>query len=228
MLELNKIYLGDCLEVMKDISDNSIDLVITDSPYKLVAGGKTSGNMGGIIAPNKLTSQNGKMFKENDVSFGEWLPSVYRVLKEGTHFYSMVNDRNMNEMLNESKKVGFKLLNILTWKKNNCTPNKYYMKNLEFIVLLRKGRAKNINNMGNKQCIEVSNIIGNKKHPSEKPIELMEKFILNSSDKNDIVLDLFIGSGTTAIACVNTDRNYIGIEKDEQYFNVAINRVNGK
>ncbi len=78
----------------------------------------------------------------------------------------------------------------LIWKKNNCTPNKFYMKNCEFVVMARKGGERWINNKGTKQCIEIDNIRG-KNHPTEKPIELMEILIKNSSLENELVLDLF-------------------------------------
>jgi site-specific DNA-methyltransferase (adenine-specific) len=128
-------------------------------------------------------------------------------------------------MLNVCTDNKFKLVNILVWKKDNCTPNKYYMKNTEFILLFRKGSARNINNMGSKQCIEIKNIIGNKIHPTEKPLDLMKIFIENSSNENDTVLDPFVGSGTTPTAAINTNRKYIGFELDEKYYNIASDRI---
>jgi len=234
-----KLYNGDCLDVMEGIEDKSIDLVVTDPPYKIIAGGCRIANNGkepsGILNKrydNKRADwveevRNGTMFKHNKINFKDWLPDIFRILKDGTHFYVMVNDRNMQEMLNEATKIGFKVVNILIWKKNNCTPNKYYMKNTEFILLFRKGKARSINNMGTKQCLEVDNIIGNKTHPTEKPVELMEILINNSSNEDEIVLDLFMGSGSTGVACKNINRNFIGIELDENYFNIAKERIGG-
>lgn len=221
----------DCLEGMKAIPDNSIDLVVTDPPYKIISGGVTiipnANEPKGIFNRREKrkdwndNARNGKLFNENTIKFADWLPNVYRILKNKTHFYVMCNDRNMQELLNESTKVGFKLVNILVWKKNNCTPNRYYMKNSEFILLFRKGNARTINNVGTKQCIEINNITGNKKHPTQKPTELMELYIANSSNANDIVVDPFMGVGTTAVACINIGRKYIGYELDEDYFNIA-------
>jgi site-specific DNA-methyltransferase (adenine-specific) len=165
------------------------------------------------------------MFEHNDIEFKEWLPECFRILKDGSHCYIMVNDRNVQEMLNEATKAGFKLLNILIWEKNNATPNKYYMKSAEFILFFRKGFAKSINNMGTKTVIKVNNIIGNKLHPSEKPVELFKILINNSSREGETVLDPFAGSGTTALACLNTNRNFICIEKDENYFNISQERI---
>ena len=230
-----KLLHGDCLELMKDIPDKSIDLIVTDPPYKIISGGVTkipTGNEpSGIFNRREKrkdwsdNARSGKLFNHNEIRFEEWLPDVFRVLKEKSHFYVMCNDRNMQEMLNECEKVGFKLVNILVWKKNNCTPNRYYMKNSEFILLFRKGGARTINNAGSKQCMEIPNIIGNKLHPTEKPVELMEIFINNSSNPNDTVLDPFIGSGTTGVACKNLNRNFIGIELDDKYFEIAKERI---
>ena len=215
---------GDCLEVMKDIPDKSIDLVVTDPPYKIVQGGCTNKAVR-LKGSNQEQLKKGTLFNNNSIKFNEWIPEVYRVLKNNSHCYIMSNDRNINELLNVCEKVGFKLLNILVWGKSKHSPNRYYMKNCEFIVFLRKGKAKNINDMGTKQLLLIDNV-ANKKHPSEKPIKLMEILIKNSSDEKDIVLDPFLGSGTTGVACINTNRNFIGIELDENYFNIAKERIN--
>ena len=209
---------------VRDIDDNSIDLVVTDPPYKLVAGGKTSGNTAGIFAPSEA-SRSGKCFKENNIKFSDWSLDTYRILKDGGHCYVMVNDRNMQELLNAFTEVGFKVLNILFWDKGNVTPNKWYMKAGEFIVMFRKGAAVNINNMGDSTLLSFKNGIGHKLHPTEKPIDLMSKLILNSSKESNIVVDPFVGSGTTAIACKKYKRQYIGFELDTTYSDLAEKRL---
>ena len=214
---------GDCLELMKDIPDESIDLLVTDPPYKIVQGGCTNKAVR-LKGSNQEQLKKGTLFNNNSIKFSEWIPEVYRVLKNNSHCYIMSNDRNINELLNICEKVGFKLLNILVWGKSKHSPNRYYLKNCEFIVFLRKGKAKNINNMGTKQLLLIDNV-ENKNHPSEKPIKLMEILIKNSSDEKDIVLDCFMGSGTTGVACINTNRNFIGIELDENYFKIAKERI---
>ena len=99
------------------------------------------------------------------------------------------------------------------------------MKNCEYTLFLRKGKAFPINNMGSQTVHKFNNIIGNKLHPTQKPIELMEYYLLNSSKEGSTILDPFMGSGTTGIACVNNNRNFIGIELDKQYFDIAQNRI---
>ncbi|MFA0318077.1 DNA methyltransferase [Vibrio cyclitrophicus] len=240
-----EIYNEDVLAVMKDMSDESVDLVVTDPPYKIATGGckvngDTSKNPSGMlnlgIAANDLKSKwinksnvdfirSGSLFKHNKIKFSDWMPEVFRVLKNQTHAYFMVNDRNLNELMTEAIKAGFKLQNVLVWKKNNATPNKYYMKNCEFIVMCRKGKAKNIVNMGTKNVLEVNNIIGSKTHPTEKPVDLLEILIRNSSKQGDVVFEPFLGTGSTLVAAQNLGRNGIGVEVDEQYFEIAQKRL---
>jgi len=133
----------------------------------------------------------------------------------------------MEEMLREARVAGFKLHNILGWLKNNNTPSQYYMKNCEYVLFLRKGKAKWINNIGGSKTIhKYDNIIGHKLHPTEKPVELLKFYISNSSKEEDIILDPFAGSGSTLIAAKVLNRNYIGYEIDKQYYNIAFNKIN--
>ena len=139
----------------------------------------------------------------------------------------MTNNLNIEEFLTTGREVGFQLHNIVIWKKNNATPNRWYMKNCEYILFFRKGKAKKINNPGTKQILEIDNIIGNKVHPTEKPVKLMEILVENSSNEGDLVLDCFMGSGSTGVACKNLNREFIGMELDEEYFKIACERIEG-
>ncbi|MCU8322105.1 site-specific DNA-methyltransferase [Vibrio vulnificus] len=209
------------------MADESVDLVVTDPPYKISSGGKGKGNQPkGMLNNDNRDVRSGSLFKHNEIKFSQWLPEVYRVLKSGSHAYFMTNAKNLNDLMNEALKAGFHFHNLLTWKKNNATPNRWYMQNSEFILFFRKGKAKSINNCGTKTVIEVDNILGNKVHPTEKPVELMEILISNSSNENDVIFDPFAGSGATLRAAKNLNRNAIGIELDEEYFDVASKRLN--
>ena len=177
--------------------------------------------------PTTYTRQ-GKLFKHNDIKFSEWLPEIYRVLKSGTHCYIMINPRNLKELWQCAEDAGFIFQNLLIWDKGNTTPNKYYMQCYELILMLRKGKAKNINNMGEKNILRVPNIVGNKKHPTEKPAELMQIFVENSTREGEIVLDPFMGVGGVGVACKNIDREFIGIEIDEKYYKIAEERMTEK
>ncbi len=246
---VDKIYNEDCLFRLSRLSDECVDMIVTDPPYRIIAGGVTieecKGEMKGIMNKRCVSDgtrcsnrwikkdgsvpaaiKSGRMFSHNDIKFSEWLPQCYRVLKNGTHAYFMINSRNLKKLWTEAEKVGFVFVNLLAWRKNNATPNKYYMQQLEFILMFRKGAARKINDMGTTNCLSVPNIIGNKQHPTEKPVSLMRILIENSSQRGDIVLDPFIGSGTTAIARIQSDRRYIGCEIDTKYYEIATHRIN--
>lgn len=228
-LNTNNVHLikGDCLEIMRNIKDNSIDLVIIDPPYKLTGGGCKYKEGDSKILFNKISlekQKNGVLFETP--KFKDYFKDIYRILKDGSHFYCMCNDKHLKDVIIEAEKVGFKEVNILVWAKGMHTPLPYYMKNIEFIVLFRKGKARKINNMGSFALINIKGIRGNKVHPSEKPAELMEHLILNSSNEGDTVLDCFMGSGSCGIA-VKHNRKFIGIELDNEYFDIAYNRING-
>lgn len=225
------LYHGDCLEVMKDIPDNSIDLIVSDIPYKIISGGCTNDAVkitGGMLNHSSGKAhelvKSGKLFEHNDIKFSEFLPYMFRVLKDNSHCYLMVNGRNLKELQIAVEDVGFKYQNLLVWDKGNATPNKWYMNCCEFILFLRKGKAKNINNLGSKTILSVKNIKG-KTHPTEKPVELMKILIENSSKENDVVMDCFMGTGSTGVASVNTNRSFIGIEIDKTYYDVAVSRI---
>lgn len=218
-----ELYQGDCLEVMKNIENESIDMIAIDPPYKLASGGCKGGLKVVFNTITEEQKQSGVMFKIP--KFKDYFNELFRILKNGSHFYCMSNDKNLKDVLNEAEKVGFKEVNILVWKKGMHTPLPYYMKNIEFIVLFRKGKARKINNMGSFALIDIKGIRGNKVHPSEKPSKLMEYLILNSSNENDTILDCFMGSGSTGVACLNANRKFIGIELDKDYFNIGKDRI---
>lgn len=222
-----KLMKGDCLLRMKEIPDGSVDCVITDCPYKIVSGGCSTKNFdcNGVLSIHNKNIKTGKLFDENDISFSEWLPELYRVLNDDTHCYIMINSRNLKELQINAEQVGFIFQNLLVWDKGNKTPNRYYMQQLEFILMLRKGNAKTILNAGTGNLLSFKNPVGNKLHPTEKPVQLLEILVENSTQPNQVVLDPFIGSGSTGIACLNTGRNFIGIEKDENYFKLAKDRI---
>ena len=222
---MNKVdlYNEDCLEVMdRMISDGvKVDCVITDPPYKVISGGskKRHNRPTGILAKN-----DGKIFKHNNLKEELWFPKVYEVLKDNSHCYIFTNTLNLERYLRLAREAGFKLHNVLVWKKNNCTPSQYYMKNGEYILFLRKGKAKYINNMGNKTIYEFDNV-KNKLHETEKPVPLLEMYVLNSSNEGDTILDFTMGSGSLGEACVLNNRNFIGIEIDKDKFDIAKDRI---
>lgn len=223
-----KLYNDDCMNVMKGMPDGSVDCVITDCPYRMIGCGTYNDRPdapSGILSKHNATTRSGKYFSHNDIEFSEWLPEVYRVLKDGTHCYVMVNARNLKDLWIEAEKVGFVFQNLLIWDKGNATPNKWYMQAYELILMLRKGKAKFINNCGTSNIIRVPNIIGKKQHPTEKPAELMMVLVENSTNEGEVVLDPFMGVGGGGVACKRLNRRFIGIEIDEKYYKIASSRL---
>lgn len=228
-----RLYNDDCLNILKDIPSESIDLVLTDCPYHIVSGGCTNiprkDEPSGIFnRRNTFTQANaksGKLFDNNDIKFKEWLPDVYRILKPNSHCYIMINARNLKELQQECEKVGFKFQQLLVWDKGNATPNKYYLNACEFILMVRKGNAKNINEMGTKNILQIKNIRG-KTHPTEKPVDLLKILIKNSTNENELVLDPFMGTGSCGVASKELNRDFIGIEIDKKYYDIACERLN--
>lgn len=225
-MENNKIYNMDCLEGMKNIKSGSIDLIVTDPPYRTTSRG-SAGNSGGML--QKEINKSGKVFKHNDINIKDYANELFRVLKDGSHLYIMTNHVNLKSFLDELEKAGFSFIKSLIWDKGNKITGQYYMSQFEYILFFRKGKGVKINNCGTSDIIIVKNkktkINGKNAHDTEKPVKLMEILIENSSKENQVVLDPFMGYGATAIACLNTNRNYIGFEIDTHYYKLSEQRL---
>ena len=235
-----KLYNNDCLELLKSVPTESINLIITDPPYRTTSRGD-SGNSGGML--KKDINKKGKVFTHNDIHCSTYAPEFFRVLKDGSHCYVMTNHVNLIEMLNrftdirtdeekqkEIKPYGFHFIKSLIWDKGNKIMGQYYMSQFEYILFFRKGRGKKINNCGTSDIISVPNKKqkgedGKNLHDTEKPVALMDVLIENSSNEGDLVLDPFMGIGAVGVSAVSLNRNFIGIELDEKYFNIAKERI---
>lgn len=222
-----EIYNNDCITLLKNIPNESIDLVVIDPPYPTTKRGN-AGNSGGMFQ-TKLCME-GKIFKHNNINTEEYISEIYRVLKDGTHFYIMSNHLNLQKILNCATQKGFKFIKCLIWNKGNKIMGQYYMSQFEYILFFRKGKSKKINYCSTADILNIPNKKtkdknGKNIHDTEKPIDLMKTLIENSSNENDIVMDCFMGSGSTGVACINTNRKFIGIELDENYFDIAKNRI---
>lgn len=218
---------GDVREWLQSIADESIDLIVTDPPYPVISGGSGKTDSAHQRPAGMLAKNDGKIFENNDISFSEYLPDLFRVLKDRSHMYFMVNFLNLEEAMAEVRRAGFQIHNLLVWEKNNATPNRWYMKNCEYVIFARKGPAKAIRNKGSKTVHQCDNIIGNKSHPTEKPVALLSRYIANSSEPGDAVLDPFMGTGSCGVAALLLRRRFVGIEIDENYYEVALERIKG-
>lgn len=222
-----KLICGECVEQLKLLDDNSIDLIVTDPPYKTTSRGN-AGNSGGML--QKSINKKGQVFAYNNIDCSEYAPEFYRVLKDGSHCYVMTNHVNLIKMLNTFTNCGFHFIKCLIWDKGNKIMGQYYMSQFEYIMFFRKGKGIKINHCGTSDILSIPNIKlkgidGKNLHDTEKPVELMKILINNSSQQNGIVLDPFMGIGSTGIACKELDRQFIGIEIDDNYYKIAQRRI---
>jgi DNA modification methylase len=218
------LFLGDARKLLREVPTGMVDLIITDPPYPTISGGsgpsETHQRPSGMLASN-----DGKIFAHNDIKFREYFHDLHRVLKDPGHLYLMVNFLNLEEALAELRRHGFKLHNLLVARKQNATPNRWGMKNCEYVILARKGAAFALNDCGFMTCHDWVNPVGNKTHPTEKSVDLMRTYIENSSQPGQIVLDPFMGTGSTAVAARQSGRSFIGYEIDVTFYQIACNRA---
>ena len=213
------IYHADCRDLLPHLEP--VDLLVSDVAYDGISGGNTTSKKrcSGILKVN-----DGKIFKHNDIAPAEYAGLFYAALKSPAHCYVMTNLLNLEDMLREFRLAGFGLHNQLPWVKDNAVTNRWYMKDVEYVLLFRKGEAFQINNCGEKTSCIYPNPKG-KIHETEKPVALMEKFIRNSSQPGQIVLDPFCGSGSTLEAARRLGRRSIGIDMDESKCETAARRL---
>lgn len=207
-----RLIHGDCLEEMKNIKTNSVDLVLTDIPY-----GEVNQKSSGL----RLLDREKADICEFNVN--ELIDELYRICRGS--FYIFCGTEQISGIVKK-----FKSLNLSTrvgvWNKTNPSPmnGEYlWLSGLEFCVYGKKPNATF--NEHCKKAIWEFPSGSSKQHPTEKPLDLFKTIIEASSNENDVVLDCCMGSGTTGVACVNTGRNFIGIEKEKEYFNIAEKRI---
>lgn len=222
-----KLICGECVEQLKLLDDNSIDLIVTDPPYKTTSRGN-AGNSGGML--QKSINKKGQVFAYNNIDCSEYAPEFYRVLKDGSHCYVMTNHVNLIKMLNTFTNCGFHFIKCLIWDKGNKIMGQYYMSQFEYIMFFRKGKGIKINHCGTSDILSYPNIKtkdenGNNLHDTEKNVDLMEVLVNNSSKEGEIVLDPFMGIGSTGIAAVRNNREFIGVELDPKYYDIAVQRI---
>lgn len=222
------LYLCDAREALAEIT--GAHLLVSDPPYRLTSGGNSARNiskdfrpMGGFFRPGSEYANSGEPVVVN-CEFSDWLPAAFAALADDADAYVMSNDKNMRALLNALDDAGFGLHNILVWDKVSATPNRWYMKNVEFVAYAWKGKAKTIRAAKSKQLIRCPQR-DETQHPTEKPVALMEHYIINSTEQGDTVLDPFMGSGTTGVAAIRAGRKFIGVEITEEWFDVACERI---
>jgi len=217
------LHLGDCLEVMKQIPDKSVDLVLTDPPYN-------------IARENNFSTMG-----RTGIDFGEWdkgfdlfsyIDQVSRVLNKDGSFVVFNAWRNLGAIADYAEKQGFETKDMIRLEKSNPMPrnrDRRYITDYECAIWFVQEKAKwTFNRQDDKYqrpkfvaCIESG------LHPTQKNLSLMENLVKIHSNENNVVLDPFMGSGTTGLACKNLNRHFIGIEQNANYFEIAKGRING-
>ena len=254
-MKLNTIYKGDCIKILNEkIGEESIGLIFADPPYNLSGNGlRWKGNKtgGDWYMMNETWD---KMTVPEYVYFTkEWVGACYRVLKNNGSIYISCTYHNFAEVMMVLKRLGFKINNVITWRKTNAMPNmtrRVFTHSAEFVIWAVKGKnwifnyeeLKKINPekqkdgslkqmrdvwplplVQGKERLRGEN--GRALYPTQKPEELLKRIIIASSNKDGLVLDPFLGSGTTAVVAKRLGRNWIGIEKNKKYVEAAKKRI---
>lgn len=219
-----EIHNCDSIKFMEGMvkDGRKVELCVTDPPYRLTQGGRT-GEMGGCFDADNYDNKGGIV--QCDIDWPDFMPLLYAVLADQAHCYVMANNRNVQAMLNSAESAGFRFHNLLAWDKITATPNRWFMKNIEFIGFFYKGAAKYINDCSAKQLIRCPQV-DETDHPTEKPVALFENFIRQSSQDGDTVLDPFMGVGSAGVAALRLKRRFLGLEIEKKWYDVAEQRLN--
>ena len=226
---MEQLYNRDSLQFMKEIPANSVDAIITDPPYN-------------ISRDNNFTTMGraGIDFGEWDKDFDltSWIKVAEPLLKKGGNIVIFNSWKNMTNITKSLEENGFEVKDLIRWKKTNAMPrnrDRRFITDYEVAVwAVKKGGNWTFNRLSD--TYEIPEIVGGLTpksekieggHPTQKPVYVMKWLIERLTNEGDVVLDPFMGSGTTGVACKNLNRKFIGVELDENYYNIAYNRING-
>lgn len=221
MLEYNKIYNMDCMEGIKLLEDNSIDLVVIDPPYKL--------DLNKVKNTKSYTNYANELLGLKDGFDLKVLDLLIQKMKK-INIYIYCSKRQIQELLEyfSNKNCTYE---VLTWHKQNPSPltNNIYLPDTEYIIFARERGVRLYGNYHTKHKYYISgtNQADKKKykHPTIKPLPFIENHIENSSRPGEVVLDCFAGSGTTLVAAINKGRKFIGFEINKEYHKIAEQRI---
>ena len=247
------LYQDDSINIMSQMKDNSIDMIFADPPYFLSSGTFTVKN-GKRASVKKGDWDLSGSVKENFDFHLKWIEQCYRILKTGGTIWISGTYHSIYQCGFALQVNDFKILNDISWFKPNAAPNiscRFFTASHETLIWARKGEKTkhtfNYQDMKNgiwaedpmkkpeKQMRSVWSIptTGAKektqgKHPTQKPMNLLKRIILASTNENDIILDPFNGSGTTGIIASMHNRQYIGIDKEQEFLDLTIKRLNNQ
>ena len=226
MIDLRK---GDCYKLIKKIPDKSIDCVYVDVPYLY-----ESGSYGKSDLAQRIYKYQKKDLKQAGIydGFDYKIYDEFIRISKNINIFIWCSRLQIIDTLNYFVNKGYKY-NILVWCKTNPTPatNNSWLPDIEYCLVFRDSNTKLNDGYELKSKWYVSPINQKDKdlyeHPTIKPLELVKRHILHSTQEGDTVLDCFMGSGTTGVVCKETGRNFIGMEIDDKYFKIAQDRLNG-
>ena len=237
-----KLFCGDCLQILLRFPQNSIDMIFADPPYFLSNGGITC-HAGKMVSVNKGDWDVSHGVDENHRFNLAWLSKCQKVLTKNGVIWVSGTAHVIFSIGFAMQQLGFKLLNDVVWFKPNAPPNlscRYFTHSTETVIWAAKNRRSKhtfnyelMKQLGNgkqmRNLWEISppqpreKIHG--KHPTQKPLKLLERILLASTNEGDVVLDPFNGSGSTGVAALRLGRKYIGIELSQEYLDLTINRL---
>lgn len=217
---------------MEQMPDNSVDCIYTDIPY-LYSQNKTQ-KLNGSVLNNKIVKAfnsitNAKMADGIDIK--KFFKQIFRIMK-GSNLFVWCSIMQIRDILNEIAKYTKATQNILVWCKNNPIPlSGCWLSDIEYCIVVRENTSR-LNDgyeLKSKWYVSCTNQKDKLEyeHPTIKPLELVKRHLLHATQPNDVVLDCFLGSGTTAVACKEIGRRYIGFEIDKNYYEIAKDRLNG-
>ena len=237
-----KLILGDSFKELKKIEPKSIDMIFADPPYFLSDGGITCSG-GKMVSVNKGEWDKAKSITEKHKYNRKWIKLCYNVLKDDGTIWISGTLHNIYSIGMALEQEGFKIINNITWRKSNPPPNiscRAFVHSTETILWAKKDLKKSKHKFnyelmkeinGGKQMKDVWETSLTKpsekkcgKHPTQKPLAILEHVILSSTNEGDLILDPFNGSGTTGIVANKLKRKYIGIEKEKEYCDLTIKR----
>lgn len=230
-MEINKIHLGDAYELIKQIPDKSVDLIVTDPPY-LIEGIHTGT---GVLKNRKHSHVEEFMENDNIIVKGvdlKILDEFVRVMKR-INIYLWCNKEQIYDYLTYFVKERDCAWEMIIWGKTNPPPfsNGHYLKDKEYCLFFHEKGIQVSPSFETGKTVYISQTNTTDKeqfgHPTIKPLDIIKNLIVNSSGGGDLILDPFIGSGTTAVACKELGRNFIGFEINERFHDIAVSRVNG-
>lgn len=221
----NQVYNVDCYKAIKDIPDKSIDCIYTDIPYLYVNGGQGHSEM--CVRTARKKEELKDISKGIDYTI---LDDFVRIMKR-INIYVWCSKMQLLDIMNYFNNLKCNI-DLLVWCKDNPTPqtNNVWLPDLEYCIYARESGVK-LNDGYELKSKWFSSPINKRDkdkfaHPTIKPIELVKRHLLHTTQPNDIVLDCFMGSGTTCVACKDIGRRYIGFEIEKKWYDIAVNRLN--